>query len=349
MKKSLKTKVRGLSKEAWEKLTEWCKASLEDYKANPSKYKGKPRSPKYQKPTRYNLIFDSQRFQVKEGWVWLHKAIRIRIPNMLQGKKIVQVEIIPYWGFFEIVYVFEDDSVSSLIPPSERTLGIDLGLDNLATCTSNCDVMPFVVDGKKLKAINQLYNKVKAKHQSTIEVRNKRKESKTLENVTHKRNSRVNDYLHKVVNKIVSKVLAAQISIVVIGLVTGAFNGINLGKKTNQNFVNLPLGRLIRMLKYKLELHGVQVITIDEAYTSKASFLDNDTIPEKFVENSHHTFSGKRIKRGLYRSSSGILINADVNGAYNIIRKSNPKFCFESLNQKDGLAGWLHPHRLIID
>ena len=104
---------------------------------------------------------------------------------------MVQVEIIPYWGFFEIVYVFEDDSVPSLIPPSERTLGIDLGLDNLATCTSNCDVMPFVVDGKKLKAINQLYNKFKAKRQSTIEVRNKRKVSKTLENVTHKRNSKV--------------------------------------------------------------------------------------------------------------------------------------------------------------
>jgi putative transposase len=322
--------------------------AIKDYKLNPTRYKGTPRPPKYIKDSRYNLIFDSQRFTRTFTWLWLEKEVKLKIPKNIRNTQIVQVEIIPRLGFFEMIFTYEDDTFYRPIPLSAKTMAIDLGLDNLATCTSDCDMKPFAIDGRKLKAINQLYNKVRAKYQSLLQRISKKKCSKKLQRIDYKREKRVRDYLHKAAHKIADLVWQYKISIVVIGLLTGALDKVNLGKKTNQNFVYLSLGQFVNILKYKLELHGVTVITKDEDYTSKSSFLDNDPIPKRSDEIIP-VFSGKRIHRGLYRCKDGTLINADVNGSYNILRLGKPEFCSDFIRQKDGVAGWLHPVRLSIE
>ncbi len=173
---------------------------------------------------------------------------------------------------------------------------------------------------RRLKSINHHYNKRFAKLQSHLKKTRNRKWSNRLQRLTDRRNARIGDYLHKATRKITDICVQKDISKVVVGDVTKSLNQINLGKKTNQNFVNLSLGQFIEKLRYKLELHGITLEVIDESYTSKASFVDGDTLPPKKT----HTFSGKRVKRGLYRSQNGTAINADVNGAYNMKEKLLP-------------------------
>jgi putative transposase len=157
--------------------------------------------------------------------------------------------------------------------------------------------------------------------------------------------------LHKASSKIVESCVDNDISTVIIGNVANSLNGINLGKRNNQNFVNISLGQFVKQLQYKLEAHNVNVQIIDESYTSKASFIDNDEIPENYNPDEKYIFSGRRVKRGLYKSRDGIKINADVNGAFNILRKVVPEFSFEQLLKKvnDGIAGWFLPHTKIVD
>jgi putative transposase len=164
--------------------------------------------------------------------------------------------------------------------------------------------------------------------------------------LTDRRNARITDYLHKATRKVTDICVEQGISKVVVGDVTKSLNQINLGKKTNQNLRNLSLGQFIDKLRYKLELYGITLEITDESYTSKASFVDGDTLPKKYEPKSTHTFSGKRVKRGLYHSQNCTTINADVNGAYNILRKSNPKFTFGDLVAKvsKGILDWLHPY-----
>jgi len=171
--------------------------------------------------------------------------------------------------------------------------------------------------------------------------------------ITKNLENEIKDYLHKASTKIVKECVKNKISTVVIGDVAKSNNKINLGKRTNQNFVNISLGQFIEKLKYKLELHNIKVKVNDESYTSKASFIDNDELPKKYTPNKRYTFSGKRVKRGLYKPLNKVFqkVNADCNGAYNIIRKVVPKFSFEDLSKKvnDGIAGWFLPHIKIID
>ncbi|MBF0224675.1 MAG: transposase, partial [Desulfobacterales bacterium] len=229
---------------------------------------------------------------------------------------------------------------------NENILAIDLGLDNLATCTTNGIIKPFVINGKPLKAINQLYNKRLAKLKSTLDKSQPdQKWSEKLQIITDKRNNQVDDYLHKTSKKIVDICVENNISQIVIGNVSKSTNGINIGKRNNQNFVNISLGQLIQKIKYKAELRNIKVEVTDESYTSKASFVDNDKLPNKYEPKVKHEFSGKRVHRGLYKSKDGVLINADVNGSYNILKKSTPEFSFSALIEKlkEGIADWLHP------
>lgn len=172
--------------------------------------------------------------------------------------------------------------------------------------------------------------------------RNAKHWSKRLDILNANRERKIADYLHKASAKIEKICVENEISSVVIGNVANSNYKINLGKKTNQNFVNISLGQFIEKLKYKLERHNIKVIIREESYTSKASFIDNDVMPKKYEEGKKYTFSGKRVKRGLYVSKNGISINADVNGAYNLLRKETPKFCYK------GVEGWLIPHKLVI-
>lgn len=350
--------------------------SHQDYLKHPSKYKGKPKPPKYKSSQHDNLIYDSQAFQVKASitvekfpdckvlnsrfykgdfikykqFVVLEKGLEIQLPTALWDKKIKQVEILPKPHNFQAVYVYEESTDFKPVDSNENVMSIDLGLNNLATCVTNGVIKPFIIDGRRIKSINAYYNKRKAKLQSDLETNQGKKWSKSLQCLTDWRNARVNDYLHKATAHIVKSCLTYNISKVIVGDVAKSLNQIKLGKKTNQNFVNLSLGQFAEKLFYKLGQHGIKLIVANESYTSKASFVDGDSMPKTYQRKAKLSYSGKRIKRGLYLSSDGTEINADVNGAYNILRKHYSKFSFCKLVDlvPDCVKTWLHPSKRFL-
>ena len=325
--------------------------ATQGFNKNPSKYSGKPKHPRFKQNQYDNLIYDYQAFSVKEACIVLEKELKIPLPKQLIGKNIKQVEIIPKPHYFQAVFVYEEqDDCFNQVMPNDNVMSIDLGLNNLATCVTNGIIKPFIIDGRRIKSINAYYNKQKAKIQSELEKSRGKKWSNRLQSLTDWRNARINDYLHKASADVVKTCLIHNLSKVVVGDVAKSLNHINLGKKTNQNFVNLSLGQFVDKLRYKLEQHGIKLIVANESYTSKASFVDNDKMPKTYNKKAKPSYSGKRIKRGLYKSQNGILINADVNGAYNILRKNDSNFSFGKLIEKVSIYvnGWLHPTERIL-
>ena len=252
-----------------------------------------------------------------------HKEIAIKLPPVLKGKKIKEIRIIPkqHSRYFEIQYTYEVEEVQRELN-KENGLGIDLGIDNLCTCVTN-NGASFIIDGRKLKSINQYYNKTNAKLQS---IKDKQKiEHITLrqKRIARKRNNRIEDYLSKAARIIINYCLNNDIGKIVLGYNEDFQRNSNIGSINNQNFVNIPYGKLRDKLIYLCKLYGIEFKLQEESYTSKASFFDGDEIPIYDKENpQEYVFSGKRIKRGLYQTSTGKLINADCNGALNILRKS---------------------------
>ena len=255
-----------------------------------------------------------------------HKRISIKIPTILKNKKIKEIRIIPKLKarYFEIQYVYES-KIEKLNLNKENALGIDLGINNLCTCVMN-NGETFIIDGRKLKSINQFYNKRNASLQALKDTKKKIKEKiKLLQaKIIIKRNNRVNDYLSKTAKTIINYCIENNIGKIVIGYNVTFQRNSNIGKINNQNFVNIPYGKLRNKLEYLCDMYGIECILQEESYTSKASFWDKDEI-SIFDENTNkkYKFSGRRIKRGLYRTSTGYEFNADCNGALNILRKSN--------------------------
>ena len=252
-----------------------------------------------------------------------HKEIAIKLPSVLKNKKIKEIRIIPkqHSRYFEIQYTYEVKEIQRELN-KENVLGIDLGIDNLCTCVTNTGAS-FIIDGRKLKPINQFYNKINAKLQS---IKDKQKIERTTlrqKRITRKRNNRINDYLSKAARTIVNYCLNNDIGKLVLGYNEDFQRNSNIGSMNNQNFVNIPYGKLRDKLIYLCKLYGIEFKLQEESYTSKASFFDGDEIPIYDKENlQEYILSGKRIKRGLYQTSTGKLINADCNGALNILRKS---------------------------
>ena len=252
-----------------------------------------------------------------------HQEVKVKLPSVLKDKKIKEIRIIPkqHSRYFEIQYTYEVKEVQRELN-KENVLGIDLGIDNLCTCVTNTGAS-FIIDGRKLKSINQYYNKINAKLQS---IKDKQKIERTTlrqKRITRKRNNRINDYLSKAARTIVNYCLNNDIGKLVLGYNEDFQRNSNIGSINNQNFVNIPYGKLRDKLIYLCKLYGIEFKLQEESYTSKASFFDGDEIPIYDKENlQEYIFSGKRIKRGLYQTSTGKLINADCNGALNILRKS---------------------------
>jgi len=259
------------------------------------------------------------------------QRIKIKVPERLIGKKIREVKIIPLYKrrAFKIAYCYEIN-VENLKLNRENTLAIDIGLDNLATCVTNFGTS-FIMDGRKIKNINRNWNKRRAYLQSIL-MKQGLSSSKFLERITLKRNNRINDCLKKTARYIINFCVANDIGTIICGYNPDFKRNINLGAKINQQFTQISFGALRRQLKNLCTRYGMNYIEQEESYTSKASFLDLDFLPIYNVQTPYTgTFSGKRIERGLYRSKSGRLINADVNGAANILRKSKQKVNFEQL------------------
>ena len=254
-----------------------------------------------------------------------HKKISIKIPPILLGKKIKEIRIIPKFNarFFEVQYTYEVQEEQRNLDKN-HALAIDFGINNLATCVTSKG-RSFIIDGKKLKSINQWFNKENARLQS---IKDKQKYCKkpTLRQkyLYSSRNNKVNDYMSKTARKIINYCLENNIGTLVCGYNETFQRNSNIGKANNQTFVNIPFGKLREKFEYLCKLYSLRFVEQEESYTSKSSFFDMDILP-KFEADKPQTYSflGKRIKRGLYQTSKGYILNADINGALNILRKSN--------------------------
>ena len=254
-----------------------------------------------------------------------HSPIEITIPPILVDKHIKEIRIIPKANarFFEIQYIYKTECVQRNLNQN-NALAIDLGINNLATCITNTGES-FIIDGRRLKSINQRFNKKNARLQGIKDKQgfgerttNRQKE------IARDRNNKVYDYMSKATRTIINYCIANDIGTLVVGYNETFQRGNNLGKQTNQNFVSIPYGKLRDKLQYLCELNGIAFVKQEESYTSKASFWDKDNIPVYNADNpQEYAFSGNRIHRGMYKTKDGIVFNADVNGALNILRKSS--------------------------
>ena len=254
-----------------------------------------------------------------------HKKISIKIPPILLDKNIKEIRIIPKFNarFFEVQYTYKVQEQQRNLDKN-HALAIDFGINNLATCVTSKG-RSFIIDGKKLKSINQWFNKENARLQS---IKDKQKYGKkpTLRQkyLYSSRNNKVNDYMSKTARKIINYCLENNIGTLVCGYNETFQRNSNIGKANNQTFVNIPFGKLREKLEYLCKLYSLRFVEQEESYTSKSSFFDMDILPKFEVDKPQpYSFLGKRIKRGLYQTSKGYILNADVNGALNILRKSN--------------------------
>ena len=254
-----------------------------------------------------------------------HKPVTITIPPILLDKTVKEIRILPRSNarFFEIHYVYETDIIQRNLN-KQNALALDFGVNNLVTAVSNSG-KSFIVDGKKLKSINQWFNKENARLQSIKDKQHFGKKTTNRQKaLSHKRNNKVNDYMNKTARKVIDYCISNDIGTLVVGYNTEFQLSVDIGRRNNQNFINIPFGQLRNKLSYLCELNSIDYIEQEESYTSKASFWDKDEIP---VYNSDkpkaYKFSGNRVYRGLYKTASSKLLNADVNGALNIMRKSS--------------------------
>ena len=254
-----------------------------------------------------------------------HKPVELTIPPVLLGKKIKEVRIIPKAEarFFEIQYVYEAENIQRNLNQN-NALALDLGVNNLVTAVSSKG-RSFIIDGKRLKSINQWFNKENARLQSIKDRQGFGKKTTNRQKaIARDRNNKVNDYISKAARRVVDYCVANDIGTLVAGYNETFQASPHIGSRNNQNFVNIPYGKLREKLEYLCELNGIVFVKQEEAYTSKASFWDKDVIPVYNADNPKtYTFSGQRVHRGLYRTADGKELNADVNGALNILRKSN--------------------------
>lgn len=242
------------------------------------------------------------------------RTIFFKLPPILKDKTVKEIRIIPKQNarFFEVQYVYEKE-ISNGTYNKNNALAIDLGINNLMTCVAN-DGKSFIIDGKRIKSVNQYANKENARLQSIAD-KQKLKSTKRLSKLWDKRNNILNDYVLKSCRCVVEFCKQNDIGNIVLGFNKDMTRNVSLGNKNNQKISALPMGKIKGILSYMCREAGIKLFIQEEAYTSKASFWDKDQI-------GRCNYSGKRIKRGLYLTGNGTLINADINGALNILRKS---------------------------
>jgi len=311
-------------------------AAIKDWKQHKEKYLGRPKLPKYkEKDGRFILVMTNQNCKLENG--------EIRFPKTFNGFKVApkfvnqqddgrefdtfqQVRFIPHGAYIvmEIVYTIKP------VPQMEdngKYAGIDIGVDNLLTMATNTGSAPLIVNGKVPKSTNQFYNKELAYWKSVCMMTSGRYSSARTNRLTAKRNRRIDDYMHKASKLIIGECVRQDISTIVIGKNKEWKQESKLSKRVNQHFVQIPFARLIQMIEYKAKECGIAVILTEESYTSGTSFLDGEAPTRENYDKS------RRIHRGLFRANDGRLINADVNGAFQIMRKVFPNV------SADGIEG----------
>jgi len=262
---------------------------------------------------------------------------RVFMSHLSENIVLKEVQVKPFYDAFKLILVLEIKDTNSIVD-LPNSAGIDFGVDNIISLVTN-DNYALIYKGGAIKAENQYFNKEKARLTSVMTKGDKTKKrvtSKRLKALSKHRDLFITDQMHKISNDVVLKCLEHQIGILYLGSNKGWKQESNIGSSNNQNFAGIPFDTLKKMIKYKAERKGIKVINQEESYTSKADFLAGDYIPVYDGEKHDYKFSGKRIKRGLYKSSTGQLINADINGAANILIKADAS-SFNSINSFDYL------------
>ena len=290
----------------------WFKA-LKSYQKTPSKFKGKPKMPKYLDKNGLNiLIFTTAAAKLKNGKINLTKHLKLPITTKIE--KFQQVRIVPRNGYIKVEIVYNKEIKDENLN-SEKAIGIDIGINNLCTITSNDGKICNIINGRPLKSINQFYNKSLARIKSINDKKNI-KTSKRIKRLNFKRQCKIDDYLHKASRKVVEIMSRNKIKYCFIGHNDGWKQECNMGRFNNQKFIQIPFNRLIEMIKYKAEEIGGVVLTINESHTSKCSFLDSEEVKH------HDEYVGCRKSRGLFKSKlKDKVVNADVNGSLNILKR----------------------------
>ena len=327
-------------------------ASLREYKANPSKYKARPKIPGYSRSHEKEVSFSNQDCVIKEvkflKFPKTKERLNIGKLGFVEGK-LKQVRVVPKYGHYIVEMILEIPLKQEMKESKNRLLSIDLGNDNLATIVTNTGQRPVLVKGKNIKSVNQRYNQLKAHYIGILRQGKNEKEglfsSKRLEKIHRKRFNQIKDLFHKASFHVVKTALEEDVDTIVIGQNKDWKQKSNMGKKNNQSFTTIPHTLLIKMIEYKAEEHGIRVILTEESYTSKASFLDRDELPVYGESSDKKSFSGRRITRGMYCSKNKTLINADVNGSANIMRKVFPEVFEEIISNVKTL---LNPTSLVL-
>ena len=311
--------------------------SIKDWSKNKSKYKGKPCLPMYKgKNSLFLLIYPNQSSTIKQGKLYLSKDLSLTIPQYEKFaerlKKFQQVRILPRIdGTFDIELIYLQDNINNNLDKS-RVASIDLGVNNFATLVNDFG-RPIIYSGKTIKSKNQLFNKKLARLKHCAEKCNKKKTTSRIRALYAKRQEQLSDILHKVSKHLVTTLVKNNVGVLVCGKNEGWKDSIHIGKQNNQAFVQIPYDTFVSYLRYKCEMQGISFITTEESYTSKCDSLANEEI------GKHEVYLGKRVKRGLFQSSVGKLLNADVNGAFNIMRKVVGD---SELVRKIANSGWLY-------
>ena len=292
--------------------------ALKDFKVNPSKYKGMPKPPKF-KNKQNGITFTYQTIKIKDQFIVINKEHKVHIPNEVYKEELNNfktISFIPFYNRIKVVIAYETKELNTDLNLNDY-LSIDLGMNNLCSCVSKDDC--FILNGKPLKSINQYFNKELSKLRSERPLKGDKQDfnynSFKIKNLSLKRELKITDILHKASKYLVNYCVEHKIGTIVFGRNKGWKDSIQLGKQTNQNFVSIPFFKLLKMLEYKCKMIGINLVTQEESYTSKCDSLAFEEV------KCHDKYKGSRIKRGLFLSSLGKVLNADINGALNILRK----------------------------
>ena len=308
-----------------------------DYAIHPEKYKARPRIPGYVKNPAMTAAYTNQtaKFIRKDGCAYLrfvnHKQpVLVGRESLYSDMTYVKTEVKPQYGGYSILLTFKEDIILPEVPKfPKRILGIDVGVDNFCAVANNFGDTPFLIKGGAIKSMNQNFNKERARLLSEVtkgsDSTHSVKKTKQLHTLSRRRETRLRDFFYKTAWYLVRYAKRQQVEVIVAGHNEDQKQNICIGRQNNQNFVSIPFFRFLDILRYTAAKAGIPVVIREESYTSKANLLDLDPIPTyKKGDAANYTFSGKRVRRGLYKTNSGFFINADINGAGNILRKEYP-------------------------
>ncbi len=314
--------------------------AIKDWKKHPEKYLNKPEPPRYKPKNGENLIvFTNQtariKFSKKEKNYYLSFHYKANLPPVrVNGNRVQdfqQVRILPRGSYYILEIVYYSNIKDSNIP-KDRMVGIDLGVRNTMTVVNNIGLRPFIVRGGPVKSVNQYFNKLLANYQKLNAANGLKRTTMRIHRLRRHRNNKINDLFHKLSRALINYCLAYKIGTIVVGYNEGWKQNCRMGRRNNQNFVNIPFYRLIDQIQYKAELVGIDVVTDNESHTSKCSFLDKESIEHhdayvgtRGVYQSKKNGGVGKVSHGLFKTATGKIINSDVNGGYNILRKAFPK------------------------